>query len=170
MHHNCLGFAALFASVALANQLQQLNKSSSLLKYPEPLQHHPLLLPALVGFFFLLFLIIIYFIKTPAINIPLELKVAQLGAKAQLKHRVFLQDSAFMVCRTIEMYSTNPWVGGDACRNESSESLCRGSQVFHLSPSNWFGIFSLHLPLHWNAPTSYQLTMGSTSVSLSKSS
>lgn len=147
--------------------MQQLNKSSSLLKYPEPLQHHPLLLPALVGFFFL---IIIYFIKTPAINIPLELKVAQLGAKAQLKHRVFLQDSAFMVCRTIEMYSTNPWVGGDACRNESSESLCRGSQVFHLSPSNWFGIFSLHLPLHWNAPTSYQLTMGSTSVSLSKSS
>lgn len=72
-----------------------------------------------------------------------------------------------MVCRTIEMYSTNPWVGGDACRNES---LCRGSPVFHLSPSNWFGIFSLHPPLHWNAPTSYQLTMGSTSVSLSKSS
>lgn len=96
--------------------------------------------------------------------------MAQLGAKAQLKHRVFLQDSAFMVCRTIEMYSTNPWVGGDACRNESSESLREGSRVFHLSPSNWFGIFALRPPLRRNAPAFYQLTMGSTSVSLSKSS
>lgn len=53
----------------------------------------------------------IFCIKTPAINIPLELKVAQLGAKAQLKHHVFLEDSAFTICRTIEIYSTNPCVG-----------------------------------------------------------
>lgn len=62
-----------------------------------------------------------------------------------------------MVCRTIEMYSTNPWVGGDACRNESSESLCRGSQVFHLSPAigleSSLSIFPftgmLPLPISW---------------------
>lgn len=39
--------------------------------------------------------------------------MAQLGAKAQLKHHVFSEDSAFMICITIEIYSTNPWVGMD---------------------------------------------------------
>lgn len=96
--------------------------------------------------------------------------MAQLGAKAQLKHRVFLQDSAFMVCRTIEMYSTNPWVGGDACRNESSETPVQG--LSSLSPFSQQLVWNLFSPSSpsWNAPTSYQLTMGSTSVSLSKSS
>jgi len=88
----------------LCQSVQQFNKTIRLLKYPEPLQHYSLLL--------LDFFLIIFFIKTPAIiNIPLELKVAQLGAKAQLKHHVFLQDSAFMIRITIEIYSTNPWVG-----------------------------------------------------------
>lgn len=89
--------------------VQQFHKTRSLLKYPEPLQHRSLLQPD-----FSIDTYIIYFffhIKTPASNIPLELKVAQLGAKAQLKHHVFLQDSAFVNCITIEIYSTNPWVG-----------------------------------------------------------
>lgn len=97
---------------SFCQSVQQFNKTRSLLKHPEPLQHHPLLRPDFsIDTYIICFFFFFFNIKTPASNIPLELKVAQLGAKAQLKHHVFLQDSAFVNCITIEIYSTNPWVG-----------------------------------------------------------
>lgn len=102
-----------------------------------------------------------------------ERQVAQLGAKAQLKHPFPLpQDSTSVICTTREII-TAPILGWGEKAHSSSGALGQGFEVFDAPVLLHITLFQSFPPLllyFISTLTLHQLTIGSTSASLSNSS